>query len=158
MNIDTAIRTFADFLNVSYSIALPLLSERSYTSDEDSKSNWIQANWEILVERKVLMLHEYLEVYGSGADYYGGSSRITDINSIPNYAIKVNVKCGIDILNSQEIQNHSYFFEQLVGFKNDFYVDSPPFEFVLVRDENIKKERVFSIKEIKFELTELRNN
>lgn len=73
MQIDKAIKNFADFLNSSWLIVYPLLVERSYTSNEESINDWLQANWELLVERKVLNINEYLEVYGDGADYHGAS-------------------------------------------------------------------------------------
>ena len=68
MEIDKAIRIFSDFLNSSSEIVTPLLIDRHYTSDESSIGDWLQANWEILVEKKVLKQNEYLEIYSDGAD------------------------------------------------------------------------------------------
>lgn len=152
MDIDKAIRIFSDFLNKSWGIIIPLLSDRSYTTDESSKSDWLQSNWEILVERKVLQLNEYLEVYGEGADFNGESSRITDIESFPTHSIKVLVDKEKDVLNNLEVESSEYTFERLVGFRNGFYTDIPPFDFVLVQDEDIGIERVFLLEQIKFEL------
>lgn len=152
MDIDKAIRIFADFLNASYLIITPLLTGRSYTSDDNSTSDWLQLNWEILVERKVLPLNEYLEAYGEGADFYGSSSRITDMESLPTYSVKVQINKGIDILNNTELIDKEFFFERLIGFKNNFYTDEPLFNYVLVQDENIGIERVFPIENIKFKL------
>lgn len=152
MDIDKAIRIFSDFLNKSWGVIIPLLSDRSYTTDESSKSDWLQSNWEILVERKVLQLNEYLEVYGEGADFNGESSRITDIESFPTHSVKVLVNNEKDVLNNSEVESSEYTFERLVGFRDGFYTDIPPFDFVLVQDEDIGIERVFLLKEIKFEL------
>src|SRR5690606_2936732 len=105
MDIDKAIRVFSDFLNKSWGVIIPLLSDRSYTTDESSKSDWLQSNWEILVERKVLQLNEYLEVYGEGADFNGVSSRITNIGSFPTHFVKVLVNNDKDILNNSEIES-----------------------------------------------------
>ena len=152
MNIDKAIRIFSDFLNRSWELIIPLLSDRSYTTDDSSKSDWLQSNWEILVERKVLQLNEYLEVYGCGADFNGGSSRITDIESAPTHFVKVIVDKEEDILNNLKVERSEYTFELLVGFRDGFYTDIPPFDFVLVEDENIGTERVFLLEKVKFEL------
>lgn len=152
MDIDKTIRIFSSFLNKSWDVVIPLLSDRSYTTDESSKNDWLQSNWEVLVERKVLQLNEYLEAYGDGADFYGLSCRITDIESLPTHFIKVLVNKGIDILNNLESENSEYTFERLVGFENGFYTDIPPFDFVLVQDENIGIERVFLLDEVEFEL------
>lgn len=152
MDIDKAIRIFSDFLNNSWTIIFPLLTDRSYTTNESSKSDWLQSNWEILVERKVLQLDEYLIEYGDGADFYGLSCRITDIESSPTHFVRVLVQNGKDMLNELDIENSEYTFERLVGFRNGFYNDVPPFDFVLAQDEDIGIERVFLLEQIKFKL------
>ena len=152
MDIDKAIRIFSDFLNKSWNIIIPLLSDRSYTTDESSRSDWLQSNWELLVERKVLQLNEYFEVYGDGADFNGESSRITDIASNATHSVKVLVNKGNDILNSSEVENAKFTFERLVGFRDGFYTNIPPFDFVLVHDEETSIERVFLLNQIKFEI------
>ena len=100
MEIDKAIRIFSDFLNSSSEIVTPLLIDRHYTSDESSIGDWLQANWEILVEKKVLKQNEYLEIYSDGADYNGSSSRMSDIEVMPKHTLKVFPKNeAVDILN-----------------------------------------------------------
>ncbi|WP_198674161.1 hypothetical protein [Chitinophaga alhagiae] len=108
--------------------------------------------WEILVERKVLQLNEYLEVYGEGADFNDASSRITDIGSVPTHSKKGLINNSKDILNNLEIENVRYDFERLIGFDNGFYANIPPFNFALVQDEDMEVERVFLLEEIRFEL------
>ncbi len=152
MDIDKAMRLFVDFLNLTWNIIEPLISNRDYTSDETSKSDWIQANWELLVERKVLPLNDYLEIYGEGADFNGISSRITDIEAYATFSVGVIIDDAIDILNNQKIRNQRYSFDRFVGFENGFYIDFSPFEYVLIQDENIGIERVFSIHDVKFKL------
>jgi hypothetical protein len=154
MEIDKAIRIFSDFLNSSWGIVIPLLFDRSYTSNESSISDWLQTNWEILVERKVLQLNEYLEFYGDGADYYGKSCRMTDIDAIPIFSIKVILdKIEIDdLLNKETLINTNFAFNKLVGFQNGFYINAPPFNYVLVQDEDIGIDRVLPLESIKFAL------
>ncbi|WP_343704263.1 hypothetical protein [Chitinophaga sp.] len=152
MTIDETIRAFSVFLNNSWDTLMPLLSGRPYATDESSKSDWLQSNWEMLVERKVLQLNEYLEVYGEGADFNGKSSRITDIESVPTHSVKVLIDGSKDILNNLEIEDGRYDFERLVGFENGFYTSIPPFNFALVQDEGAGIERVFPLEEIRFEL------
>lgn len=70
MDINIAIRIFARFLNCSWDIIKPLLPNRHYSSSDDaSMADWVQANWEILVEKKILLPDEYLGFYGDGADF-----------------------------------------------------------------------------------------
>lgn len=152
MDIDKAIRIFSDYLNKSWEVVTPLLLDRSYTTDDGSKGDWLQCSWELLVERKVMKINEYLEIYGEGADFHGESSRITDEDMLPTHSVSIIVKDGKDILNSFQIKNSKFNFDRLVGFSEKYYTDFAPFNFVLIRDESVGVERVFSISDIKFEL------
>jgi hypothetical protein len=145
MNIDSAVRIFANFLNNSSNTILPLLKDRDYTTDESSKYDWLQANWELLVERKVLNDNEYLEIYAIGADFNGSSSRITDYNKLPTHKVVLVVDKENDILNDELIEKKEFAFDELVGFKDGFYSKEPPFNFALVFDDSMNKERVFNI-------------
>ncbi len=111
MKIDEAIRIFSKFLNSSWDIVTPLLLEREYTSNIGSINDWFQANWEILVERKVLDVTGYLDIYGEGADCYGASSRMTDIDAIPTFTIKVVLANDAvkDLLNNEILANTEFF-------------------------------------------------
>lgn len=96
----------------------------------------MQANWELLVERKILPLNEYLEVYGDGADFNGISSRITDINIAATHYLSVFIHHGTDLLTNEKINNSIFSFEKFVGFRAGFYTVAPPFKYVLVLDNN----------------------
>ena len=150
MTIDIAIKHFSQFLNDSWNSITELVKDRTYTSDQDSINDWMQVNWELLVERKVLDIHCYLEVYGDGADFYGASSRITDYNSLPNYEIEVKAVEISDLLNDELIGRGSFNFVQLVSFKDGFYFTEPNFDFVLVEDDATM--RVFKLNEVIFNL------
>ncbi|OJU73558.1 MAG: hypothetical protein BGO09_09380 [Bacteroidetes bacterium 47-18] len=155
MEIDKAIRIFVDFLNSSWSIVSPLLINRDYTTNEDSINDWLQANWELLVERKVLDVNNYLEVYGEGADYNGESSRITAPEVLPNFKVNIKSINGneiLDVLNNRLVEISNMTFEKITGFKNGFYILEPEFKYVLVTDDNLGIERVFEMDQISFEL------
>lgn len=153
MGIDEAIRTFADYLNNSWETAFRLLVNRNYTSNEDSINDWFQANWELLVERKVLEINEYLEVYGDGADYNGASSRIANPDALPGFKVIVKAQNSdgvFDLLNNQHIKFENAIFDKVVGFKNGFYVIEPEFKYVLITDFGL--ERVVKIDDVEFYL------
>lgn len=158
MEIDKAIKIFVDFLNSSWTIVYQLLLNRDYTSNEDSINDWLQANWELLVERKVLKVNEYLEVYGEGADYNGISSRITGSEALPNFKVIVKTKNGnsiLDVLNNEQVRFENVTFNKIVGFKSGFYTLEPEFKYVLITDDNLELERVVAISDIEFELEKL---
>lgn len=155
MELDTAIRLFVDFLNSSWDIVSQLLSNRYDTSDENSIDDWLQANWELLVERKVLKVNEYLEIYGSGADYNGSSSRIIDPEALANFRVDIKTKKGhetFDLLNNEQVELQNMTFENFVGFKNGFYIQEPPFKYALITDDRLGIERVVAINDLQFEL------
>jgi len=158
MTTDNAIRIFSEFLNSTWTIVNQLLIDRNYTSNEDSINDWLQSNWEFLVERKILKLNDYLEVYGDGADFNGASSRITDPNAVANFKIKAipkNNKPVYDVLNEEEITLVNTSFNKLIGFTNGFYIMEPEFNFVLLNDKNTSTERVVRLNDIEFELEKL---
>lgn len=158
MTTDNAIRIFSDFLNSSWPIVNHLLINRNYTSNEDSLNDWLQSNWEFLVERKILKINDYLEVYGNGADFNGASSRITDPNTVANFKIKViprNNTPVYDVLNGEEVTLVNTDFNKLIGFKNGFYIMEPEFNYVLLDDKSTGTERVVRLNDIQFELERL---
>ncbi len=157
INLNIAIRSFAQFINKSWATILPLIENRSYISNESSMYNWLQANWEILVERKILEINQYLDIYAQGADFNGYSSRITDPGALPNFAIRINGSSDnevYDFLNNEKVSLNGAVFLELVSFKEGFYRIEPQFDYVLLED-NIGVERVVSINEIEFELTKI---
>eukprot|EP01132_Coremiostelium_polycephalum_P000346 gene346-439_t len=136
-NIDLAIKSFSQFMNASWETVLPLLQDRDYTSDEGSIADWLQANWEFLIERKVLRIDQHLGIYSEGADFNGISSRITEIDSLPDFFIQVSgLSRGktFDLLNNEQTVIDNANFIELVSFKNGFYYKEPPFNYVLLED------------------------
>lgn len=113
MNANEIIKFFSDFLNTSWNYVIPLLSERTYTSNEDSINDWMQANWELLVERKILPLNEYLEVYGDGTDFNGISSRITDINIAATHYLSVFIHHRTDLSTNEKLIIPSFHLKSL---------------------------------------------
>lgn len=158
MTVDNALRIFMQFLNHSWCTVSPLLNNRQYTTDTDSVNDWLQANWEVLVERRVLDFNNYLEVYGDGADFHGASSRIINPDALPNFRVVLKPKVGSrvhDILNDEPVILQDTTFEKFVGFRNGFYNLEPDFHFVLITDNILDVERVVAVEDIKFELERL---
>jgi hypothetical protein len=151
-DVDKIIRIFVDFLNASWNIVDPLTSGREYSSDEASRNDWLQANWEILIERKILPLNSYLDVYGEGADFNGQSSRITDPACVSSHYISILVSKSVDLLNDQMIIDDRYILDEFVSFSGGFYKVCSPFKHVLIYDKQTRCERVFAISDVKFEL------
>lgn len=150
--VDLSIKMFANFLNSSWDIAFQILQKDYLMND------WLQANWELLVEQQILKPNDYLEVYGEGADLIGTSSRITIPEALSNYKIEVkpkNKNYVFDILNNEKTPLENVCFDKFVGFENNFYVLKPDFKYALIMDKNIHLERVVSIDELDFCIVKL---
>lgn len=146
-NIDLAIRDFSYFLNKSFKTVQPLLNEHKYAVDESIIDDWLQFNWEMLVERNVLDINECLEIYGEGADYFGTSSRITLKDSLPTFSIKVEPQNSILDYFSDKIETiENGIFIKLISSKNDFQ----NFNYALIDNNN--KQMIVSLKDIEFTL------
>lgn len=156
--IDQSIRAFSGFLSKSFESANNLLNRSNCIADEDIFSDWLQANWELLVERNVLQYNEYLEVYGSGADFNGASSRITEPSALPTHRVvarAVERDTVFDLLSSQEILAKNLEFIQLAGFYKQFYTLVQDFDCALLLDRSNDTEVLVSLHSIKFEIIKL---
>jgi len=124
-----------------------LLIEENRGADTNYIYNWLQASWELLVERMILQPKNYLEVYGEGADLYGSSSRISFSDSLPTHRIRCKSKHSPtvkDLLSGEYINPNDLFFEELVGFSDGYYNIQPPFNFVLCKGITSKDNKVLS--------------
>lgn len=109
------------------------------------KNNWLQANWELIVERQLGDSDLYLEVYGDGADCNGESSRVLFPDKQATHNITLNSKNEdkiYDLLGESYIDDNfgKIIFQRFVTIKEDgWYYEEPPFDMVeaLYRDEVI---------------------
>lgn len=112
---------------------------------ESFKDDWLQANWELIVERQLGGFDLYLEVYGDGADCNGESSRVLfpDKRATHNITLSSKNENNIyDFLGEGYINNYSekIIFQRFVTIKEDgWYYEEPPFDMVeaLYKDEVI---------------------
>ena len=57
---------------------------------DEAFDDWAQANWELLVERPLCAVSEFLTIYGSGSDYERlRYSRVFFHDAVPTHAIVV---------------------------------------------------------------------
>ena len=83
--ITSSVLGFREFLNLSWPVGKRLLA----SSSEETVGDWLQANWEILVEApwRERMPGGFLEPYGDGADCNGASSRVWLPDAIPTHRV-----------------------------------------------------------------------
>lgn len=132
--INTRLNVFRKFLNNSWQIMQPLFDADKTGS---LQIDWLQANWEMIVEGAFLVNEFALEPYGDGADCNGASSRVLYPDRLPTHKITVAGSNGgavYDILNKQTLNTlvEPIFFDRFVSFgPENWYLEKPKFDYIL---------------------------
>ena len=140
--ISKEIIQFSDFLNASWPFIDLFFTKDSVVNE--GLSNWLQANWEILVENAVCKNGEFLSVYGDGADFDDNEfSRVTYKFSLATHSIRVKKKQAtiIDYYTKKNVENlDTYLFNQFVSInKSNNIVIGPKFDYVELENEEFNK-------------------
>lgn len=150
-DINTFINNFRDVLNNSWS-SLVKIAEGDTTGS--FIPDWLQSNWELIVESKLLNSEKQsaLEVYGDGADANGDSSRILYPNLLPTNKITCIAKSMnlIDELTGNILKVKNIDFDRFVTIKDGWYLEATPFDKVLGFLDG--KEVVINLSDIIFKL------
>lgn len=150
--IDGAVRAFSKAIAAAWQHALPVSTA---SSNPNFINDWLQANWEMLVEA-VLPRGTYLEVYGEGADVSVGSSRVCAPDAHATAAIVVKTRPGIlsvrERLTGEEVSVplHGFAVEEFVAIDGSWYARREPFDCVLV--ESASGPLVFRVHDVVFDL------
>ncbi len=149
-NADTIVRGFRDFLNASWRGATALLPE-------DEVEDWVQANWELLVEANLCdQSKEFLEVYGAGADRFGKSSRILRPDALPTHrvvCVALHDTVIPDLFSGQNIRPETLRFESFVSWDGEHYDEAPPLDHVLLAD--FREIHLLSVDDVRFKLEKI---
>ena len=152
VNLNKLLSDFRHFISKNWALITAL--DAADKSDA-LKIDWLQANWEMLVEQQLRNPKIILEVYGDGADN-GKSSRIQRSEALPTHQIFCVPKEGLhvfDYLNKTRLDytNSVIFFDRFVTLRPDgWYYEEPPFDKVLCYIKD--KETVLSVEEVSFKI------
>ncbi len=130
---------FRKFLTVSWESFLKHMDSATEETREDLINDWLQMNWEVLVERIICSPSEYIEEYWNGAEINGISGRVTHPDASATHRIICKSKEGLLVKDqfSGELINPSFFtFEKFVSKGNNKYLDTIPFDHVLLAKDN----------------------
>ena len=138
MNTNKIVSEYRVFLCQSWSSVERMVQEVG--DSENLRLDWLQANWEILVEAAMCKTpDETLEVYGDGAECNGASSRVWLPDAWPTHKIVCSPTEGsraVDVISSQPIELHRYEFGQFVAWNGKHYAVDVPFDHVLMERNN----------------------
>ena len=155
INIKKLLKNYSRLLDSSWDI-IEQTSAKDLTGS--FKNDWLQANWELLVEGMLGDSEKVLEIYGDGADCNGASSRILFPERMPTHKIVCMPIMGggvHDALSRKELNlsKGDIAFDRFVTMGSDgWYYEKPKFDYVLA-DHN-GKEVVLRFEELEFELKE----
>ena len=158
--ITKTVQKFHEFLVKSW----PTLdsSKELIPADYEIESDWLQANWEILVEYSLsiqLGKNIFLPVYGFGAGINGDSSRITLPASKPSHSLIVNNANNplMNAIDNRTISCQYLIFDSFVeNVALGFYPYKLPFGFMKCYSEDTEFKIAFD-NSITFDLVNLSN-
>lgn len=153
MNVNKIINDYRYFLLSSWESFSKFNDGLSHDDIEEKTNNWLQANWEVLVESSLTEINEYLEVYGYGADCNGASSRVCFPNQSPTHKIFCKSLDGDkvrDVISNDIRDITEMTFDGFMNWNGINYDISPPFDFVLLSDKN--EEILVSLSNIQFDI------
>jgi hypothetical protein len=134
ISINNLLTQFSSLLVLYWENLLLLVKEDSTGSLKD---DWLQANWELIVEGLLDDKNIVLEVYGDGADCNGESSRVLYPDRQPTHRLICKPLDGnyiYDVLNekSLDITQGDIIFDRFVSIGEDgWYHELPPFDKIL---------------------------
>jgi len=131
-DITNLMESFSRLLSKSWSEVCSILHS------EEEIDNWLQCNWETLVETNVetqVKQPVRLPPYGNGADSEGGSSRVTFLTELPNQQIVLSnrdMTDSLDVLMGERVNLADVEFSEFVAITGDGWFErQPPFDHVL---------------------------
>lgn len=148
--------------NFGFFLSHSLESIQSFLSIDTTgslRSDWMQANWELLVEGALGSPLVRLEVYGDGADCNPKSSRFLSPNLLPTHHIVCVPVSGdrlYDFLSGTQVvvPREPLKLDRLVTMGGDGWRhEAAPFDKVLVRLQEV--DFVFCLSSVRLELQRL---
>lgn len=140
IDVNKIVLSFQNFLESCFEIVEKNIESSSDdTEQEEILNDFLQANWELLVESIICESgKEFLAVYGDGADCNGASSRVCFPQKIATHKIECmgNSDMIIDRLSGKKIKPQEYAFHSFISYSDDGYFQGLPFNGVLLEGNN----------------------
>ena len=136
LDITNHIIKFRNFLNASWPCLDELMDNHEWDDDGGFIDDWIQCNWEFLVERELLNKQGHLFPLE-------WNSRITEYRGQRLYQITCTIKKDIELIDwIKKINNYENEKLLLSGFRTKHETSFglyPPFDYVEIRSKDKKK-------------------
>ncbi|MGH1335927.1 MAG: hypothetical protein ACRBFS_07345 [Aureispira sp.] len=154
--IEQVVLGFRDFLKVAWPAFLKQLEQIPVSKQEDCIDDWLQVNWELLVETAICEPLQYLWPYGSGGNANGISDRILFSEGVITHAVVCYPKVGEHFFNAfdnQLVRADLCIWEKFASLSTNkqHYIDGPPFDYVLLSRE-YNELIIVAVKDVVFKL------
>lgn len=134
MNATILMHQFKCFIEASWPSVRSILSNNREFK-EQVIDNWLQANWEQLVEQNLFPCSVgYLLEYGNGSDYDCESNRVSFPEKEATHTIVCKAKKNeslVDKFTEKKIINNHVIFRCFVSWDGNQYSNEPPLNYVL---------------------------
>lgn len=156
MILNKQIEYFRQFLIAAWPHVDNLMENHDWDDDGEFIDEWLQVNWEFLIEREFLGPNKFLLLFGDA------KKRITNTQSEANCMIVCKPKNNsffIDNKTNDFTHNVKLRFEGFLNRVETLYGPSyglyPPFDFAVLREFENKKFYYVNIEEIDFYIEEI---
>jgi hypothetical protein len=143
MEVNQQINDFKIFLERNLSWFKKKLLEANKRDDfqrADAIADWLQVNWELIVETNICQSNEFLIAYGDGADCNPESDRVRFASKTATHFIGCTCKRDhhalYDYQSGTYLKEQTVEFDRFISFKNGIILDSEVFDHVLAKDSN----------------------
>lgn len=149
---------YQKFLTASWDIVFSDCEDTDFNND--LKDDWLEANWELIVESYFNVGRERINLSRYGAGAAGRFDRVfiegaQDTHEVKCFAYKnnalFNVIDGINIV----VPDEGFTFRRFVSIQDGWYVQAVPFNMVQV---NELEDAVFTVEQIDFRLSAVINS
>lgn len=135
MEVDDALLAFLTVLRTSWTPVKDCLTAAGW--DDSASADWVQANWEMIVEAAVSHdVQVVLEVYAGGADCNGDSSRVWRPKMSPTHRITCLPKATpvVEMISGKPMNfpTEGLRLYEFVALTSGWFERSPPFDCVLL--------------------------
>ncbi len=155
MNVTTSIIKYLNYINDNWHRVEDSINLYSIPEDmliHDAFDNWLQFNWEIMVELAICDSGTFLVPYGGGADILSDSERVTHPYAKEVYEIicKPIQDKVYDAFTNEELFLKNYRFHRFVKRDIDTFTDYPPYNCIVLENLFIDEYCYITVKDIQF--------
>ncbi len=159
VDITQHVEKLRNFLNISWNhVIYNIMEDHDWDDDGWFLNDWIQVNWELLVERE--MLGRNLGLSQLSTVYLGGS--ILHPERAPEYVVFARFEEGLKDVKSQKAlpdkKSLRLFSFNVLSGENKGLAFGPPFDLACLVDDETNDLYTVPVSEVRFFLHEIRGN